>query len=59
MNSYMLEIPTNVWGALETICGRYGNGTDRKKNLSKAGLNPDTVQSCVNELLKLFEKYGD
>lgn len=37
--------------AKDVIKGKYGNGTDRKANLKKAGYNPDEVQKIVNSLL--------
>jgi lysozyme len=38
--------------AQEVIAGKWGNGTDRKKRLTKAGYDYDKVQKKVNELLK-------
>ena len=37
--------------ANEVIDGKWGNGTERKNKLSKAGYNYDAVQNKVNELL--------
>ena len=37
--------------ASEVIQGKWGNGADRKNRLTKAGYDPDIVQSRVNELL--------
>ena len=37
--------------AHEVIDGKWGNGTERKNKLSKAGYDYDTVQKKVNELL--------
>ena len=37
--------------AHEVINGKWGNGTERKNKLSKAGYDYDTVQKKVNELL--------
>ena len=36
----------------EVIDGKWGNGTDRKTNLEKAGYDYDAVQNRVNEILK-------
>ena len=36
----------------EVIDGKWGNGTDRKTNLEKAGYDYDAVQDRVNEILK-------
>lgn len=38
--------------AKEVIAGKWGNGTDRKKRLEKAGYNYKDVQAKVNSLLK-------
>lgn len=38
--------------AKEVIKGKWGNGTDRKNRLTKAGYNYSAVQKRVNELLK-------
>ena len=38
--------------AQEVIQGKWGNGTDRKKRLTKAGYNAQTVQTEVNRLMK-------
>ena len=36
----------------EVIAGKWGNGTDRKTNLEKAGYDYNAVQNRVNEILK-------
>ena len=38
--------------ANEVVDGKWGNGTDRKTNLEKAGYDYDAVQNRVNEILK-------
>ena len=38
--------------AKEVIAGKWGNGEERKANLTKAGYNYDEVQKRVNQLLK-------
>ena len=43
--------------ALLVIAGVYGNGDERKQKLKSEGYDPAKVQSCVNDLLKLMEKY--
>lgn len=42
--------------AKEVIAGKWGSGDDRKKKLTAAGYNYDTVQKKVNELLKTSAK---
>lgn len=53
-----VNVPETVKAALKVIAGMYGNGADRKKKLEADGLNYSKVQNCVNELVKLLEKYG-
>nr|DAM63048.1 MAG TPA: CW7 repeat protein [Caudoviricetes sp.] len=53
-----INLPDTVSVALLVIAGQFGNGDDRKQKLTKAGYNPVTVQSCVNELLPILNKYG-
>lgn len=55
----LLSFPTTVGVALLVIAGCYGNGEDRVHNLENDGYNYGKVQDCVNDLLELFEKYGD
>lgn len=38
--------------AKEVIAGKWGNGNERKKDLTKAGYDYTTIQSLVNKLLK-------
>ena len=38
--------------AVDVICGKYGNGADRKKNLAAAGFDAEIVQAIVNQLVK-------
>lgn len=42
--------------AKEVIAGKWGNGTDRKNKLTKAGYDYDKVQAKVNELLAPAKK---
>lgn len=42
--------------AKEVIAGKWGSGDERKKKLTAAGYNYDTVQKKVNELLKASAK---
>ena len=44
--------------ALLVIAGKYGNGQDRVDALTADGYDYNRVQKCVNELLKVIEKYG-
>lgn len=58
MNTYMLELTPVVAVAFEVIAGKYGVGEERKKALEKEGYDYNRIQSCVNELVKLMNKYG-
>lgn len=42
---------TNQEIAQEILLGLWGNGTDRRERLTKAGYNYDNVQSIVNALV--------
>lgn len=53
-----VELPKTVAAALLVIAGKYGNGQDRVDALSADGYDYNRVQKCVNELLKVIEKYG-
>ena len=59
METYLFKFPTIVSVALEVLCGKYGNNAERKQRLQEEGYDYNTVQSCVNELVKLLDKYGD
>lgn len=37
--------------AKEVVAGKWGNGSDRVRRLSKAGYNPNAIQSIVNKLI--------
>lgn len=43
--------------ALLVIHGIYGNGEERKKNLSSIGVDYKKVQACVNDLLPVYNKH--
>lgn len=43
---------TNAEIVKEVIAGKWGNGADRKTNLTNAGYNYDTTQKLVNEAVK-------
>lgn len=58
METYLIELTPVVSLAFEVIAGKYGIGEERKKALEKMGVDYDKVQSCVNELVRVMEKYG-
>lgn len=53
-----VELPETFAAALLVIAGKYGNGQERAKALTAAGYDYNRVQKCVNELMKVIEKYG-
>lgn len=55
----MLELSPVVSIALEVIAGAWGNNKERKKKLEQAGYDYVRIQSCVNELMAVFNKYGE
>ncbi len=58
METYLIELTPVVSLAFEVIAGKYGVGEERKKALEKMGFDYNKVQSCVNELMRVIEKYG-
>lgn len=60
MNSFKLvSFPTIIGVAILVIAGCYGNGEERVYRLEAEGYDYNRVQDCVNDLLELYEKYGD
>lgn len=58
METYLIELTPVVSLAFEVIAGKYGVGEERKKALEKMGVDYNKVQACVNELMRIIEKYG-
>ena len=59
METYMVKLPETVSVAFEVLAGKYGNGEERRIQLELDGYDYNKVQKCVNELVKLLDKYGD
>ena len=59
METYMVKLPETVSVAFEVLTGKYGNGEERRIQLELDGYDYNKVQKCVNELVKLLNKYGD
>ena len=55
--SLLVKIPDIISTALLVIYGAYGNGEERKRKLTAEGYDPTKVQSCVNDLIKIIDKY--
>ncbi len=58
METIMFRLPTVVSVAFEVLTGKYGNNEERRKALERDGYDYNKVQSCVNDLVKLLDKYG-
>ena len=57
MDTLVVKIPDTVMVALVVIAGGYGNGNDRKNRITADGYDYNKVQSCVNDLLPIVQKY--
>lgn len=55
--SLLVKIPDVISTSLLVIYGAYGNGEERKQKLTAEGYDPTKVQSCVNDLIKIIDKY--
>ena len=53
----MIKLSEIVSVSLLVIAGAYGNGEERKSKLKALGYDPTKVQSCVNDLIKIIDKY--
>lgn len=51
IRGYYTNKKSNEQIAREVIQGLWGNGQDRRKRLSQAGYNPDTIQALVNKMM--------
>lgn len=58
MDTIMIKLPPVVSVAFEVLSGKYGNSDDRRKALEREGYDYNKVQSCVNALVNLLDKYG-
>ena len=58
LNKYSYENVKNIdTVALSVMCGKWGNGADRKKKLEDAGYDYKLVQKRVNELMDDMERW--
>jgi len=53
----MIELTQTVSLAFEVLAGMWGNNEERRTRLTEAGYNYNEVQSCVNDLVKMMNKY--
>lgn len=57
IETYAIQFTPTLSIALEVLCNLYGTGDERIRRLKEEGYDPQKVQNCVNDLLKLMEKY--
>lgn len=55
---FRLKLSEDVLVSICVLGGYYGTGEERKRLLKESGYNPDRIQSCVNDLYKVFKKWG-
>lgn len=53
----VIELDPVVSLALEVLAGMWGNGEERKQKLESSGYDYQRVQSCVNDLCEIMERY--
>lgn len=57
MNAVIVELTPTICVAFDVLAGKYGVNPERRERLKSAGYDPDKVQKCVNDLMKLMEEY--
>lgn len=55
----MIQISETVAIALEVLNNGWGTGEERKRKLTEEGYDYNSIQGCVNDLVAVFEKWGD
>lgn len=59
METIMIELTPVLAVAFEVLAGKYGTGEERAKKLRAAGYDADLIQSAVNDLVRIRDKYGE
>lgn len=59
METMMIELTPVLAVAFEVLAGKYGTGEERVKKLRAAGYDADLIQSAVNDLVWIRDKYGE
>ena len=54
-----VKVPSTFIVAMDVIVGDYGVGEERKRKLKSNGYDAQRVQQCVNEIMRIFDRYGD
>lgn len=55
---FKLKLSEDILVSLCVLGGYYGNGIERERKLKEAGYSPEKIQNCVNDLYKVFKKWG-
>lgn len=55
---FKLKLSEDILVSLCVLGGYYGTGAERERMLKDAGYNPEKIQNCVNDLYKVFKKWG-
>lgn len=58
MECMIMELSPVVALAFEVLAGKWDTGTKRKKALEAAGYDYNKIQSCVNDLVSVIERYS-
>lgn len=59
MECKVIELPHIMGVAIDVLCGAFGDGPDRIRALEAQGYDAQRIQACVNDILKLVEKYQE
>lgn len=55
----LVSFPGTFGAAIAVLSDCYGKGEERKKSLEADGYDYQEVQSCVNELCEIMEKFSN
>lgn len=55
---FRLKLSEEILVSLSVLGGYYGAGQERIDGLRSDGYDPDQIQKCVNDLYRVFEKWG-
>ena len=59
MECKVIELPHIMGVAIDVLCGAYGDDPDRSRILEAQGYDAQRIQACVNDIMKLVEKYQE
>lgn len=55
---FQLKLSEDILISLSVLGGYYGTGQERIDMLRSDGYDPVRIQKCVNDLYKVFKKWG-